>query len=395
MDMRRGFKRTEVGAIPIEWATEPFDHILRRLSAKEYQIATSEYQKSGRLPVIDQGKDAVVAFTDRIEKRFSCPEGGVIVFGDHTRAVKFVDFDFVVGAEGTQLLVAKDGANTRYLAYQLQFKEIPNAGYNRHFKFLKERIFAFPLDAAEQKAIAEALSEVDSLIESLEQLIAKKRDIKQGAMQELLTRKRRLPGFGGEWEVKRLDELGLWTGGMTPSMRNPDYWQSGTVPWISSGDVKSVRLTATGFAISDYAVKQRAATLIPAKSLVLVTRSGILRKYLPVAMNMIPMTINQDIKALLPNGFVFPEYLLQSLICNGDRILARCLKSGTTVESIEFSWLKAFTISIPALAEQTAIATILSDMDGEIAALEEELTKASNLKQGVMHELLTGRICLV
>jgi type I restriction enzyme S subunit len=247
---------------------------------------------------------------------------------------------------------------------------------------------------AEQEAIAEALSDADALIESLEQLLAKKRQLKQGAMHELLTGKKRLPGFSGEWEVKRLEELGRWTGGMTPSMRNADYWKSGTVPWISSGDVKSVRLTTTAFAISEYAVKQRVTTLLPAKSIIVVTRSGILRKYLPVAMNMIRMAINQDIKALLPTDHVLPEYMLHSLTCNGDRILARCLKSGTTVESIEFPWLKAFTITLPPLPEQIAIAAILSDMDAEIAALEVKLTKARQLKQGMMQELLTGRIRL-
>ena len=112
-------------------------------------------------------------------------------------------------------------------------------------------------------------------------------------------------------------------------------------------------------------------------------------------MNVIPMAINQDIKALLTNDKVSPDYLLHSLIAHGDHILARCLKSGTTVESIEFSWLKAFTIPIPALHEQTAIATILSDMDAEIAALEARLAKARSIKQGMMQELLTGRVRLV
>jgi type I restriction enzyme S subunit len=184
-------------------------------------------------------------------------------------------------------------------------------------------------------------------------------------------------------------------GGMTPSMRNPDYWQSGTVPWISSGDVKSVRLTATAFSITEYAVKQGTATLIPSRSIIVVTRSGILRKYLPVAMNMVPMAINQDIKALLPYGYVSPDYLLHSLTCNGGRILSRCLKSGTTVESIEFPWLKAFTIPIPPFPEQTGIASILNDMDSEIAEMEAKLAKARQIKHGMMQELLTGRIRLV
>ena len=247
----------------------------------------------------------------------------------------------------------------------------------------------------EQEAIAAALRDADALIESLEQLLAKKRHLKQGAMQELLTGKKRLPGFNEEWVVAPLDELGRWTGGMTPSMANPDYWQGGIVPWISSADVKTVRLTATAFSITDFAVKQRSTTVLPAKSVVLVTRSGILRKYLPVAMNMIPMAINQDIKALLPNSRIQPDYLLHTLTHHGDLILARCLKSGTTVESIEFPWLKAFTIPVPPLPEQAVIADALSDMDSEIDALEAKLTKARQIKQGMMQELLTGRIRLV
>src|SRR5205814_7327059 len=159
----------------------------------------------------------------------------------------------------------------------------------------------------------------------------------------------RLPGFSGEWVAKRLDKLGAWKGGMTPSMQNPSYWVGGNVPWISSADVKSMLLTVTAFSVTASAVKQQTTTLLPANSIVVVTRSGILRKYLPVAMNVIPMAINQDIKALLPYSNVSAEYILHSLISNGERVLARCLKSGTTVESIEFSWLKAFTIQTPPL----------------------------------------------
>ena len=252
-----------------------------------------------------------------------------------------------------------------------------------------------PPTKVEQDAIAEALSSAGALIESLEQLLAKKRHLKQGAMQELLTGTRRIPGFNGQWRLNQLDELGRWTGGMTPSMQNQVYWRSGTVPWVSSGDVKTATLITTAFSISEEAIKSRTTTLLPAKSILLVTRSGILRKHLPVAMNLIPMAINQDIKALIPNDGLLPEYLLHSFTFHGSRILARCLKSGTTVESIEFRWLKEFEISIPPVKEQSAIAAILSDMDTEITALETKLTKARQLKQGMMQELLTGRIRLV
>lgn len=247
----------------------------------------------------------------------------------------------------------------------------------------------------EQSLIAAALHDADALIESLEQLLAKKRDLKQGSMQELLTGKSRLPGFGEAWKPHRLDSLGHWTGGMTPSMSTIAYWEQGTIPWISSGDVKVSRLASTAFSITEHAVKQKATTLIPAQSIVIVARSGILRKHLPVAMTTKPMAINQDIKAISPLGSVSSEYLLHTLTYHGDDILGRCLKSGTTVESIEFSWFKSFTIPLPNKQEQSAIAAVLSDMDDEITNLESKLTKARQLKQGMMQELLTGRIRLI
>jgi len=193
------------------------------------------------------------------------------------------------------------------------------------------------------------------------------------------------------WKVKCLGDLGKWKGGMTPSMQNPDYWLNGTVPWISSGDVKSVQLKETGYYITREAVRRGTTTMLPSGSIVLVTRSGILRKYLPVATNVVPMAINQDIKALIPDEEISSSFVLHALTERGPRILSRCMKAGTTVESVEFKWLKAFSISIPPLPEQEAIATALSDADELIGSQERLLTKKRQIKQGAMQELLTGK----
>ncbi|MBM4329911.1 MAG: hypothetical protein FJ117_01595 [Deltaproteobacteria bacterium] len=168
-----------------------FGSVLRKVNAKEHQIKTTEYQVTGIFPVVDQGKDLFVGFSDREDKRFHCPEGGVIVFGDHTCIVKFVDFDFVVGADGTQILAAKAGHNARFHAFHLQHRGIATTGYNRHFKFLKERPFVAP-PLQEQTAIAGVLSDMDTEIAALEQRLAKTRALKQGMMQELLTGRVRL-----------------------------------------------------------------------------------------------------------------------------------------------------------------------------------------------------------
>jgi type I restriction enzyme, S subunit len=193
-----------------------------------------------------------------------------------------------------------------------------------------------------------------------------------------------------EWNVQRLGDLGSWRGGTTPSMRNSAYWSSGTVPWAASGDIRSTLLSDTSLKITDAALKQASVALLPPNSILIVTRSGILRKYLPVAKNIYATAINQDIKALRPDTHVSADYLLHVLVAQGRRILARCLKAGTTVESIDSSWLKAYEVPIPSLPEQCTIAEVLSDADVLIAALDQLIAKKRDIKTGVMQELLTG-----
>lgn len=173
-------------------------------------------------------------------------------------------------------------------------------------------------------------------------------------------------------------------------MSNPSYW-NGSISWISSGDVKQMSLTVTDNKITKSAVRESGTNVIPKNSIVIVTRSGILRKYLPVAILRADMAINQDIKAIVPNSRIDSQFLLHTLAAAGDEILLSCRKAGTTVESIEFAWLKAFKITLPPRPEQCAIAEALSDVDDLIASLDKLIAKKQAVKTAVMQELLSGR----
>jgi type I restriction enzyme S subunit len=174
-----------------EWETKRFDDLFIRLNGKRNQIQSSEYRAHGRFPVVDQSHDRFVAFSDASHMLFRCPSGGVVVFGDHTRVVKFYEVDFLVGADGTQLLAVARPNVAKFAYYQLLSKEIPDTGYNRHFKFVKDLSFETPLPA-EQSAITAVLSDMDAEIEALEKCRDKTRAIKQGMMQQLLTGRVRL-----------------------------------------------------------------------------------------------------------------------------------------------------------------------------------------------------------
>lgn len=174
-----------------EWEVRPFDGVLRRINGKAHQIQTIEYQLVGRYPVVDQGKEQVIAFSDQHDKRFQCPAHGAIVFGDHTCIAKYVDFDFLIGADGTQVLLAIEEQCARFLAFQLEVDGIKPTGYNRHFRMLKDREFLVPT-LPEQTAIATILSDMDAEIAALEAKLAKARRLKLGMMSELLTGRIRL-----------------------------------------------------------------------------------------------------------------------------------------------------------------------------------------------------------
>ena len=170
-----------------KWKTFGFNEIFITISTKGHQINKAEYETKGRYPVIDQGRQMIAGYSNKAEKALMCPKEGVIVFGDHTREIKFVNFNFIVGADGTQLLSAKSkNAAIKYLFYYLSNKDIHSDGYSRHFKYVKEFTYRLP-PLGEQTAIAEVLSAADHEIDLLQQDIEQEKQKKKALMQLLLT----------------------------------------------------------------------------------------------------------------------------------------------------------------------------------------------------------------
>ncbi|MBI5805803.1 restriction endonuclease subunit S [candidate division TA06 bacterium] len=173
------------------WKAKKFKDIFIKHPSKLYQLNSTEYNVTGKYPIIDQGKNDLVGYSDNADKVFKCPTQGVIIFGDHTRIIKYVNVNFIVGADGTQLLSTIGDNNTRFFYYLLLTKEIPNTGYNRHFKYIRDMDFIIPI-LKEQTYIANILGDMDTEIAILETKYKKSKMFKQGMMQQLLTGKIRL-----------------------------------------------------------------------------------------------------------------------------------------------------------------------------------------------------------
>jgi type I restriction enzyme S subunit len=261
---------------------------------------------------------------------------------------------------------------------------------------LAEYTFALPPTKAEQEAIAVALSDAVALIESLEQLLVKKRHLKQGAMQELLTGKKRLSGFSGKWRnCPWGDVIASCSSGATPYRGRTEYYK-GTVKWISSGELNFNFIEDTIEHISEEAVQKTNLKIHPAGTF-LMAITGLEAAGTRGSCGIVgsPATTNQSCMAIYPKPDLKTEYLYHYYVYRGNELAFEYCQ-GTKQQSYTAKLVKLLPIDLPpSTDEQTAIAGALSDMDAEIASLETKVTKARQLKTGMMQELLTGRIRLV
>lgn len=168
---------------PKGWNLVNFDSFFTILPSKKYQVQKQDYLEKGLVPVVDQGQKLIIGYTDDVSKKFN--KNNVIIFGDHTRIVKYIDFDFAVGADGTQILETKDGIDLKFGYYQLLNKNIPDTGYNRHFKYVKAKKYVIPPTLAEQQEIVKVLDTMNDIIRLRKECISHAQDLIPALFQEM------------------------------------------------------------------------------------------------------------------------------------------------------------------------------------------------------------------
>lgn len=192
------------------------------------------------------------------------------------------------------------------------------------------------------------------------------------------------------WVTVPLRSVGRWAGGGTPSKTEPRYWTNGTIPWVSPKDMKVATLHDTEDHITEEAVGESATRVIEAGSVLIVTRSGILQRILPVAVNAVPVSLNQDMKAITPHDGVDERYLYWMLVWLGDEILRTCTKSGTTVASVEITRLYELPVPLAPLPEQRRIVAALEEhlsaLDAAVAGLVRARANVTRYRAAVLDE---------
>ena len=396
-DIPPGYKQTEVGVIPEDWDLDNIENLAH--------ITTGSRNTQDR---VDDGQYPFFVRSQTVEhiNSYSFDGEAILTAGDGVGTGKV--FHYINGKfDAHQRVYRISDFNERLRGYFF-YLYFSNHFYNRIMQMTAKssvdsvrremiaRMFIPLPPKSEQEAIAEALSDADALIESLEQLIAKKRQIKQGAMQELLTGKRRLPGFSGEWETKLLGEvIASCSGGATPYRGRSDYYK-GKVKWITSGELNYNLITDTLEHISDEAVEHTNLKIHPVGTF-LMAITGLEAAGTRGACGIVgsPATTNQSCMAVYPTSELKTEYLYHYYVFRGNELALQYCQ-GTKQQSYTAKLVKLLPIDLPpSIEEQAAIASILSDMDSDITTLEKKLAKARQIKQGMMQELLTGRIRLI
>lgn len=419
--VKQGYKETEVGLIPKDWDVRTLETIYNITSSK--RVFQSQWRKSGvpfyrarEIAVMSEGKSAPEDLYidenlyDLYTRQYgSIKKDDVLITGVGTLGKVYVvkESDQFYFKDGNIIwLQYKGGFSSQYLKHQYDMPVLinqvfGNAGGSTVATYTitnakATKVPVPPLD--EQECIAEALSDVDSMISSLEKLIAKKKAVKQGTMQELLTGKKRLPGFAGEWEAINLSKKSKikarigWQG-----LTTNEYLDSGYSYLVTGTDFVNGKIDWNN---CHYVAKDRFdqdKNIQIKNNDILITKDGSLGKTALVKGLNKPATLNSGVFVIRPiqesYDPTFVYYILSSFVFKD---FLDHLSAGSTIIHLYQKDINKFEFLMPPTSEEQAtIASILSDIDNEIEVLEQKLDKTRQIKQGMMQQLLTGKIRLV
>lgn len=409
----QGYKQTEVGVIPEDWKVASLQDICAFKIT--YGIVQCGPHIDNGVPYIrvsdmenrELSIESMLRTSHEIAKSFSRSRVDLndIVYALRGKIgeVRKVNKD-VVGAnltQGTARISLKKEFDSEYILWALRSSNSEDQANSESkgstFKEItleKLRRIQVPIPSPnEQQAIAEALSDADALIESLEQLIAKKRQIKQGAMQELLTGQRRLPGFSGEWVQRPLGVLleRLSNGVIYTPTNNINGVMVTRIETISSGciDFEKTGLARFEKNLNEYKLQSGDILFSHINSLDHIGKVAIFNEEhdLYHGMNLLLLRCGNFLDSDFLYFLLSTEFTRESI-----RKLARQAVSQASINTTD---LKDFKVLIPEKLEQQAIASVLKELNDEVTYLEIKLSKARQIKQAMMQELLTGRIRLI
>ena len=384
--IKKRYKQTEIGVIPEDWKVKKLGEVAE---IKKGQLITDRTRINGSIPVIAGGK-APAYYHDKANRRGKT----ITVSGSGANAGYVAFYTRPIFASDCSTIEESKNYSIEFIYFLLQslqeeIYKMQTGGAQPHIhpSDLNPIMVAVP-KSEEQTVIATVLSDTDALIEHLEKLIAKKKAIKQGTMQQLLTGKKRLPGFGGKWEVTNLGKVAEFVHGR--GLSKSDLDEEGTCKCIHYGQLFTTYKELIQEVNSR--TNKNDGCFYSQENDVLMPTSDVTPRGLATA------SCIKETGVILGGGILVirlhPGYdgLYFSYFVTQNKISVLKLVKGSTVFHLYANDLATLEVCFPNFQEQIAIARVLSDMDAEIESLEQKRDKYVMLKQGMMRQLLTGRI---
>jgi type I restriction enzyme S subunit len=380
----------------IKWETVSVASCLEPLKLPADKVQTKYNKISGTFPIVDQGRDLVAGWTDNRNGLIDSPLP-LIVFGDHTRILKYIDFPFVRGADGTQILYPDGRFDPHFFYFACKALDIESRGYNRHFSILKEREIPIP-PKEEQEWIGKILALIESQIDDEQRTCEITIALKHTAMHELFTR-----GLRGEaqketeiglvpesWEICRLGDHFKLSSGGTPSRHNSEYWDSGTIPWVKTTEIDYKLIITTEECITQKGLSESAAKILPAGTLLMAMYGqGVTRG--KVAILGIDAACNQACAAIMArDDIIFNQYLYHFFSYQYEQI--RKLAHGGQQQNLNLEIVRTLAIAFPPTPEQREIVEILDAIDRKIELHKKKKALLEELFKSLLHKLMTGKI---
>ncbi|MGF1754947.1 restriction endonuclease subunit S, partial [Vibrio makurazakiensis] len=346
------------------------------------------------------------------------PEGSLLVTSRATLGARVINQVPMTTNQGFKSIVFKDPKDADYYFHFLCLlkAELERRASGTTFLEISGSEFSdidLPVPPkAERNKITEILDKLDNQIRETEVIIAKLRQVKHGLLYDLLTRgvdengelrpsyedapelykSFELGWIPKDWNETSLGGIGYWRGGATPSKAVSIYWPNEGTLWVSPKDLNASVIKDTEDKVSDLAIENTNLYVFDKGTIVVVFRSGILRHSLPAIQVDNKFTVNQDIKALLPNKGVTSKFVHYFLQGKEKQILNKVVKIGTTVESIDFDTFKKFAVGLPPEHEQLAMSDRLIELENRLLYEKNSLDKLRMSKEGLMDDLLTGKV---
>lgn len=353
------------------WEILPFEDCIVKVKYTT-KIPNNDYLKQGLYPIISQEEGLVSGYWNNVVDVFKIVTP-VVIFGDHTRILKYVDFDFVLGADGVKILQPIKRINAKFFKLYLESCKIPSLGYSRHYKLLKELQVPVP-PLAEQERIVAELDSLSGVIEKKKQQLKELDALAQSIFYEM---------FGDPitnekgWEVKKLGDISLIGTGATPSRGNEGLYYDGNIPWVKTTEVQNCEIINTEECITQQAIEETNCKVYPPGT-ILMAMYGQGKTRGQIAKLKINAATNQACAAIMLNEEMSNmNFVYELLLINYTNI--RALARGGNQANLNLKLVSSIPIILPPLSLQQTFASKIEAIEKQKELIKQSIKEVETL----------------